>query len=83
MASECIVIATASGGPLEIINNNKTGFLITPNSVNELSNILIKITDNIDDYHFISSEAKKVVYKQYDIKRVASEVELKLKELKK
>lgn len=83
MASECIVIATASGGPLEIINNNKTGFLITPNSVNELSNILIKITDNIDAYHFIGSEAKKVVYKQYDIKRVASEIELKLKELKK
>ena len=41
-----IIIATAKGGFLETVLDNKTGFLIPPNDPEALANTIIKVIDN-------------------------------------
>ncbi|GAB6163066.1 glycosyltransferase [Desulfothermus naphthae] len=83
MAAGCIVLATAAGGPLEIIDENKTGFLVEPNNAKLMAKKLINIIENIDDLKYISLNAKLKVLKNYDIKRVALEIQNLFMELKK
>ena len=45
-ASGKIVIATAIGGSLETVLDNKTGFLIPPNNPEALADTIIKVIDN-------------------------------------
>ena len=45
-ASGKIVIATAIGGSLETVLDNKSGFLIPPNDPEALANTIIKVIDN-------------------------------------
>ena len=40
------VIATEGGGTGDIIDNNKTGFIISPKNPEILSNLICKIIDN-------------------------------------
>lgn len=81
MAASCIVIATAAGGPLEIIKDKQTGFLVTPNSVDALSNKLVYVINEFNNLKDIGIKAKEVAKSEYDIKRVASEMENIFKEI--
>jgi len=46
MALEKAVIATAAGGPLEIVEDNETGFLTTPGDSAALANAIVRLLHN-------------------------------------
>jgi len=59
MMSKRPVIASAQGGPLEIIDNGKNGFLYKPENYEELSKIMDKLFEDKFLYSQIASEAYK------------------------
>lgn len=71
-ASGLPVVATNVGGMPDIIKNEKNGFLVELDNIDELCNALILLCDNIDVYEQIKSnnisEAEK-----YDIKLIVKE----------
>lgn len=75
MAAGNIVIATNEGGPREIISHQVNGFLVTVNSVNEMTDMLRYVLLNIDKLETIQDNAKKCVKEKFDIKRVSNEME--------
>jgi glycosyltransferase involved in cell wall biosynthesis len=75
MAAGCIVIATAAGGPLEIIDDKKTGYLVEPNNSRLLAEKLKKVIIELGDLEYVGQNAKVSAIKNYDIKRVSSEIQ--------
>lgn len=48
MATGKPVVATAAGGPLDIVDNNVTGLLVPPNDSTALAKAIVKLSDNLD-----------------------------------
>ena len=58
MASSNVVIATKIGGPLEIIDHEINGLLVSPNSVKQLTNVISKVIIGDYDLESIVRNAK-------------------------
>jgi len=69
------VIASALGGPLEIIEDGNTGYLIIPGSVSEYSKKMDYLIENKDIAKYVSTNAKISVINKYSIERSISKLE--------
>jgi len=69
------VIATAHGGPLEIIENGVTGYLTDPFDKNSLSQKILYIMSNKNACKIIGSNARKSVEKKFNIEKNVSAIE--------
>jgi L-malate glycosyltransferase len=66
MSSGLIVFAGRNGGGSEIINNNKTGFIIDPeNDVDFVSNKLKEICSNLSNYKNLKINSRKHILKHF------------------
>lgn len=55
-----IITTKAVGGVEDIVVNNKNGFVISPNNINELTNALIKLINNKPLKESMGSESRKI-----------------------
>ncbi len=75
MASGKPIVATNIGGPLEMIENNKTGFLVAPNNPSILAEKICELINNRDLRLSMGEEAKKVAFKRNSIEAHVRKVE--------
>jgi len=68
------VIATRHGGHEEIIEHNKTGFLINANDVNGFANALNSLLNNKVDYDRISKKAYEQALQRFSLEHYFQEV---------
>ena len=68
MAEEKPVIAYDCGGPKEIIQNNKTGFLVDPYDFKEIAKKTLMLLNNNTLRKEFGKEGRKHVLENYDIK---------------
>ncbi|MBK7105260.1 MAG: glycosyltransferase [Ignavibacteriae bacterium] len=74
MALEKPVIATKIGGPIEIINDQEDGFLVTPQNPIELANVVINLSKENYLRHSIGLKARKKVLEKFDVKNYARKI---------
>ncbi len=67
------VIANDAGGTSEIITNNKTGFLLTDETTEEIANLIIELIDNKDKRNTIGENAKLHIEKHFSIERMGND----------
>lgn len=75
MAAGKPVIATNMGGPVEMIENYKTGLLIPPNDSAILANRIIELLSNKELSSSIGDEAKRVAFERYSIENHVKQIE--------
>lgn len=75
MACGCPVIATSVGGVTDLIENNVTGLLIIPKSVDEISQSVIKILSDKTLRENIIRNARKKIEENYEWNIIASKFE--------
>lgn len=73
MAHGIPVLASNAGGNPEIIENGKNGFLIDGNNIDELTNKLMYLLNNLDIYIDQSKYAKKSVKDKFNLSTKADE----------
>lgn len=59
MGCGCVPIATNEAGPLELIEDKKTGFLVNPNNTDEIAELI----NNLPDLGKIGLDAKETIHK--------------------
>lgn len=69
------VIATNFGGPLEIIDNEKNGYLIPPSNPKVLAALIIKLIENFELRQQIGQNARKKVISKFEVKKYTRQVE--------
>ncbi|TDT72446.1 glycosyltransferase involved in cell wall biosynthesis [Hypnocyclicus thermotrophus] len=77
MSKKIITISTKINGIPELIDDKKDGFLVEASNIDELSELLIEIIKNSDNYKELKNNARKKIEKKYDIRKNI----IKLKEL--
>ena len=75
MAAENLSLQLILVGPPEMIENNKTGFLVPPNEPSVLAEKICELLRNRDLRHSIGEEAKKVAFKRNSIEAHVRQVE--------
>lgn len=84
MAAGNLVIATDAPGVSELIDNGNTGFLISPNSPEELANKIINVLNNSRSHVKIAKNGQKYALENFNIDNFIDKYEnLFLEELKK
>lgn len=73
MAARLPVIATDQGGPAEIIDNEKTGFLYPPGDVDALAGLLLRLRDDPARRREVG-EAAAIAAKSYAPSQIAASV---------
>lgn len=69
MAMEKPVIASGVGGPLEIVENGVTGFLVPPNDPVKLAEAILKVMDNRDVAREFGMNGRKRVERLFSIEQ--------------
>ncbi len=67
LASGAPVLSTNTGGPADIINNGKDGFLVPPNDPKELFHIALKLAQNKSLREKVAKEGRKKAETQYSL----------------
>lgn len=73
MASGIPVVASNRGGPLEIIENGKDGFLVNPEETDMLANKIIELLKDQSLRQKIAEAARKKVVEQFSIKNFVTQ----------
>jgi len=81
MARKCVVIATNHGGPKEIIEHNKTGFLFEPGNHKELAKIILNLYNEKAKMKTIQKNARKHAINQFQPRKIAKEYNHLFKEI--
>jgi len=68
-----LVIATNIGGSPELVENDKTGFLIPPNEPTQLCNLLKSILSNPNGFKHIKDNGRDFVLKKLSIEKTVEE----------
>ncbi len=63
------VVATAQGGPLEIIDDHKTGILIPPNNSTILANVLVDLLKDSEKREVIGKAGQRVTSQRFDFEK--------------
>ena len=82
MANQRMVIAACSGGPEEIIVNNKTGYLVPRNNAEELANKMELCIDNPKAVLNMGIEGRKRFEKKYSSDVAQNNIEKVLEQLR-
>lgn len=75
MARGKTVIATKSGGPLEIVEQGRTGLLVTPRSQQEIADAILELIDNPDRTREMGEAARERVRSHFEVKERVREQE--------
>lgn len=75
MAAKKPVIASAIGGPLEIIENGVSGILYQPGNERELATEIANLLSNHDKYKALADAGYKQFLERFDIKITVANVE--------
>lgn len=75
MAAGCPVIATAAGGPLEIVLNDETGFLVPPNDSNAIANRVNKLLSDPLLASSFAEKGKKRAFQHFSLERLVNDFE--------
>ena len=75
MAVGAPVVATNSGGPSEIIEDGKSGFLIPPGNPQALANSILALLRNSDQRRRFAQGAQERARTEFSMERVVKEVE--------
>jgi glycosyltransferase involved in cell wall biosynthesis len=67
------VIANAAGGTTEIITNNKTGFLLTNETAEDIARMIVGLVDNENRRNKIGQNAKLHIEKHFAVDRLGQE----------
>jgi glycosyltransferase involved in cell wall biosynthesis len=81
MMSRKPVIATAHGGPLEIIGSGKNGFLFKPDGYRELAELMDKLVEDEHLRERISEEAYKKAKAGYSMEASVGRLEAIISEV--
>jgi glycosyltransferase involved in cell wall biosynthesis len=81
MSSNCIVIASNTGGINEIIRNNFNGFLFEANNVSMLKEIILELINKRYDVEMIRNNARKNVKKKYSVELMSYNYDKILREI--
>ena len=74
MAAEVPVVATAAGGPLELIESGITGLLVTPGDVDALADALRKLHDDPALRQSLAAAAAATVAR-FDAETIARQIQ--------
>jgi glycosyltransferase involved in cell wall biosynthesis len=75
MASGKAVIASQLGGPLEMIDNHKTGILIEPGNPVILASTISELLSDCDLRSSLGREARKVAFQKWSIENHVKQIE--------
>jgi glycosyltransferase involved in cell wall biosynthesis len=75
MAMAKPVIAAASGGPLDIIENGKTGLLVDPKNINEFADSIIKVLNNPSFAKSLGACGRRRVEQLFTNKKAVADIE--------
>lgn len=75
MAAGTAVVATNTGGPIELIKCGKNGILVTPNNINEFSTVAVRLLKNDRERSRIGKAAQKEVSQKYTIAKQVKKIE--------
>jgi len=75
MASEVPVIATAAGGPLEIIENGRNGFLVPPGDSRGLAEAIDRLLKDRDLASAMAVRGRQTTAVRFDIRRTVKQIE--------
>jgi glycosyltransferase involved in cell wall biosynthesis len=81
MALAIPVVASSEGGPLEIIDNGGTGFLVEPGNAESLSRVLAQMLDNPEVISVIGRNGRCAVERHFTLKRCVDDVTMILDEI--
>ena len=73
-ASAKPVVAYASGGPSEIIENGKTGFLVADGDIKTMAELTVRLLDNIDLRTSMGQSAREHVIRHFNSKDYSRKV---------
>lgn len=68
-------IATDTRGPIDIIEHEKTGFIVKKRDVNDLADKIIKILSDDNLYNNFSKNARETALKRYKADAITKEIE--------
>ena len=75
MACGKLVVATAIGGPKEIIDGgDNVGMLIPPKDSNAIANAIIYLLDNPDEVNQMGENARKYVKSKYNWEKIVEKI---------
>jgi glycosyltransferase involved in cell wall biosynthesis len=74
MACEKVVIATRSGGPEEIIEDGKTGFLVPPGDPHALAEKVVEVLQDARRRREVGQAARQQVLRYYDSAEVSRQM---------
>ena len=81
MALEKPVIATNFGGPIEIIDNEKDGFLIPPQNPELLAESILKLIENPSLRKQMGKKAREKVIAKFNVRDYTKQIELVYEEI--
>ncbi len=67
MAMKKPVVASKAGGPMEIIEDNLSGFLVEPGNVSQYASIIIRLLQNKEEREKIGNAARKRIENKFNI----------------
>jgi glycosyltransferase involved in cell wall biosynthesis len=68
------VVATRAGGPLEIVDDGKSGFLVAPSSANELAEALLKLLHDQKLRTTMGMVSRELYETKFTARRMAREI---------
>jgi glycosyltransferase involved in cell wall biosynthesis len=80
MAAGIPVVATAAGGPLDIVDDGKTGLLAPPGEAAPLADAVIRLLSDKDLARQIASNARAAAFERFSLDRVVRQMEAVLLE---
>ncbi len=81
MSSECAVIASRAGGVVEIIESERDGLLVEPNSPAKLADAIIRLITDNDFRARLATEGRKTVIQKFSSEKYARDIFGELKVL--
>jgi glycosyltransferase involved in cell wall biosynthesis len=69
------VVSTNARGPLNIIENNKTGFIVNKGDVNSFADKVIKILKDDELRNMLSENARNLAYNKYRVDTIIDDIE--------
>lgn len=81
MAAGCPPVATAAGGPLEIIENGVTGILVQPGDPDSLAEALIHLLDEPAQARQLGKFGRNTAVEQFSLDRMVGEMSSLLNEV--
>lgn len=71
---ELPVVTTNIGGSVDRVINGKTGYLVKPGDVEQLSKVLIELLDNPDKCQIFGENGRHLILERYNWQKVGAEI---------